>query len=66
MFGFWNDGLWTREVNRFYAWSLPSMVVAVLLGRVANRRLQGRRFYCLIFVGLALLGVALLAEAFRQ
>lgn len=66
MFGFWNAGLWTRNVSRFYMWSLPGVVVAVLLGRIANRRMEGRRFYRFIFAGLFLVGATLMIEAFRR
>lgn len=66
MCGFWDVGLWTRDVSRFYAWSLPGVIVAVLLGRIANRRMESRRYYRFVFVGLALIGAGLLAEALRR
>lgn len=66
MFGLWNAGLWTRDVSRFYVWSLPGLVVAVLLGRIANQRMEGRRFYRVIFAGLLVVGSTLLIEIFRQ
>lgn len=66
MCGLWNAGLWTRDVSRFYEWSLPGVVVAVLLGRIANRRMEGQRFYRVIFAGLLVVGATLLIEVFRQ
>lgn len=66
MFGFWNAGLWTRDVSRFYMWSLPGVVVAVLLGRIANQRMEGRRFYRFVFAGLVVVGATLMIEVFRR
>jgi uncharacterized protein len=62
MFGYWRLGLWTRTVSHYYLWSLPGVVAAVLLGRAANRRLQGPRFYRYVFAGLAVIGAGLLLE----
>ena len=66
LFGYLNAGLWTHTVSRYYLDSLPGVVVAVLLGRAANRRLSGRRFYRLVFGGLALIGIMLLGEALKE
>ncbi len=66
MFGYLKSGLWTHDVSRYYVSSLPGVVVAVLLGRAANHRMQDRRFYRFAFVGLALIGVTLLVEAFEE
>ena len=66
MFGYLNAGLWTHRVSRYYLYSLPGVVVAVLLGRAANRRLSGRRFYRFVFCGLMLIGVVLLGEALKE
>ena len=63
LLGYLNAGLWTRTVSRYYLWSLPGLAVAVLLGRAANRRLAGPRFYRLVWGGLLLIGVVLLLEA---
>ena len=43
MFGFWVAGLWVPEVTRYYLLSLAPAVVAVLIGRAANRRMRTRR-----------------------
>ena len=66
MAGYWSAGLWTGALNRYYLLSLPAVVVAVLLGRVANRRLHLERFHRLVFLGLAVIGATLLVEAARH
>jgi hypothetical protein len=65
MSGYWLAGLWVPAVTRDYLLSLPVMLPAVFLGRVINRRLNGNLFLRLIYVGLAAIGVLLLAEALR-
>ncbi len=66
MLGYLNAGLWTHTVSRYYFHSLPGVMVAVLLGRAVNRRMVDQRFYRFVFVGLALIGVTLLVEAFGK
>ncbi len=51
-------GLWTAEVWRLYALSLPLIALAVVLGRVLNRRIPTDRFTR--FVDLALIGLGVL------
>jgi len=63
MVGYWLAGLWVPAVTRDYLLSLPVMLPAVFLGRAINRRLHGDVFLRLIYVGLAAIGVLLLAEA---
>jgi uncharacterized protein len=66
MTGYWIAGLWTPAVTTDYLLSLPVMLPAVFLGRAINRRLHGDLFLRLIFVGLAAIGVLLMAEAARS
>lgn len=63
MIGFLKAGLWTQTVSQYYLYSLPGVVVAVLLGRAVNRRLRSGRFYRFVFFGLLLIGIMLLVEA---
>ena len=60
LWGYRIAGLWTPTVNRFYLWSLPAVVIAIVVGRVINRRLSHSHFlryvhYCLLMVGVILL-----------
>jgi uncharacterized membrane protein YfcA len=64
--GYWSIGLCTPAVSRFYLLSLPGVVVAVLLGRAANRRLESQRFYRYLFGGLVVIAVCLLLQAFTR
>jgi uncharacterized membrane protein YfcA len=63
MGGYWLSGLWVSSVTRYFLWSLPLAVAAILLGRVLNRRLHAGRFFRLVHVGLLLIGVVLLMQS---
>jgi len=63
MAGYWFGGLWTPTVNRFYAVSLPGVVVAIFLGRAINRRMRSNRFISYVHLGLTAIGVLLLLKA---
>lgn len=55
-------GLLTRAVTRYYLLSLPPALIAILLGRALNYRLQGDSFLKYVYVGLGAIGVLLLAQ----
>jgi hypothetical protein len=63
--GYWLAGLWTPAVSRFYLLSLPSIVVATLLGRAINARMDADRFVRYVYGGLVAIGAILLTEALR-
>ena len=63
MAGYWAAGLWVPAVTRYYLMSLPVVLAATVLGRVLNRRLDGRRFLLYVHVGLVVIGVALLIQS---
>jgi uncharacterized membrane protein YfcA len=63
MAGYWLAGLWVWAVTRYYLLSLPVAVLAIVLGRVINRRLHGPRFVLYVHVGLVAIGTALLVQA---
>jgi uncharacterized membrane protein YfcA len=63
MGGYWLADLWTAEVTHYYLLSLPVILVAVVLGRLINRRMRGQRFLLYIHLGLTLIGVILLLQA---
>jgi uncharacterized membrane protein YfcA len=58
-------GLWTSTVSRFYLFSLAPVVVATLVGRTMNRRMDGSRFRVYIHIVLLIVGSILLVQAFR-
>jgi uncharacterized protein len=66
MSGYLIAGLWTRTVTRYYLISLPVTLVALLLGRVINRRLSGEGFLKYVYSGLLCIGVILFAQAVAQ
>ncbi len=61
--GYWWTGLWVPAVTHYYLLSLPLVLAAVLLGRVANRRLTGSAFRVCVHLGLIAVGAVLLAQS---
>jgi uncharacterized protein len=66
MCGYWLAGLWVPAVTRYYLWSLPIVMAAIILGRVINQRIKGRSFLRFIHIGLLLLGTVLLVQSLTQ
>jgi uncharacterized membrane protein YfcA len=64
MAGYAITGLWTRTVSNYFLLSLPLALMAIFLGRIVHRRLSGSRFLVSVNIGLALIGVLLLKQAF--
>jgi uncharacterized membrane protein YfcA len=50
-------------VTRYYLISLPVVLVAILLGRALNQRLDGKRFIVYVHVGLVVIGGLLLIQS---
>ncbi|HXC97569.1 MAG TPA: sulfite exporter TauE/SafE family protein [Edaphobacter sp.] len=65
MVGYWVAGLWVRPVTHYYLLCLPVLLPAVWLGRAVNHRLHGDAFLKFVYVGLAGIGLILLAESLR-
>jgi uncharacterized membrane protein YfcA len=65
MCGYLVTGLWVPEVSRFYLLSLPLAVIAILLGRIANRRMHVDSFVRYVHVGLIGIGIILLSQTIR-
>jgi uncharacterized protein len=63
MAGYWMLGLWTPEVSRSYLVSLPAVVVAIVLGRLVNRRMSSGKFVYAVHVALIGIGAVLLGQA---
>jgi uncharacterized membrane protein YfcA len=66
MAGYWLAGLWVPAVTHYYLLCLPVLLPAVWLGRVVNHRLHGDAFLRYVYVGLAGIGVVLLAESVHR
>jgi hypothetical protein len=63
MVGYWVAGLWVPAVTRYYLTSLPVVLAATALGRVLNRRMDGRRFLVYVHVRLVVIGGMLLIRS---
>jgi hypothetical protein len=66
MGGYWMAGLWVPAVTHYYLLCLPVLLPAVWLGRVVNHRLHGDAFLKYVYVGLAGIGVVLLAQSIHR
>jgi uncharacterized membrane protein YfcA len=63
MIGYWATGLWTPTVSRYYLLSLPTVLVAIPLGRALNRRLDAQRFLAYVHAALLASGMGLVFQA---
>ena len=63
MIGYWAAGLWTPTVSRYYFLSLPTALLAIVLGRVINRRFDAQRFFVYVHAGLIVSGAGLVLQA---
>lgn len=66
MAGYWFAGLWVPSVTHYYLLSLPVLLPAIWLGRVVNHRMHGDTFLRYVYVGLAGVGVVLLAQSVHR
>lgn len=55
-------GMWTGEVFRFYLYSLPAIVIGVVLGGLVNRKLTHDLFAKFVYGFLAAMGAVLLVR----
>ena len=58
-------GIWTAAATRYFLLSLPAILVATLLGRALNRRIQGHGFFRLVYARLIAIGGTLVVEAIK-
>jgi len=59
-------GLWTGEVGRYLAWTVPLLLVTVPLGRYFNRRIHPEHFQRALFLLLLVLSGLLFWSTLRQ
>jgi uncharacterized membrane protein YfcA len=61
--GYGLTGLWTGDVTLYSLWALPGCLVAMVLGRIANRHMNGQAFLRYVHYGLIGTGILLLGQA---
>lgn len=66
MVGYWWTGLWISEVTRYYLLALVPVLLAICLGRAANRRLNGASFVIYIHFLLIIIGIVLLSQSMTR
>jgi uncharacterized membrane protein YfcA len=64
LLGYAYMGLWDAAITRYLLLSLPGIAAAIVLGRAVNRRLQGQRFFQLVYGSLIAIGGVLLYQSF--
>ena len=57
-------GLWTSTVLRLYAYALPVIVTAVVVGGWVNKRIAADRFHRVIYGFLVVMGIILIVRVF--
>jgi hypothetical protein len=62
MAGYLWNGLWSAELTRYFLLSLPIVIPAIWLGRIANHRLRMDIFFKYVFVGLIAIGLLLVTQ----
>ena len=65
LLGYYLAGLWNATVTHDYLLSLPLVIAAIFIGRWINHRLRGDTFLRIIYVGLILIGLLLIAQSLR-
>lgn len=60
--GYLLAGLWVSELTRLFLLSLPPAILAIFLGRLANRRMHLEKFILAIHLGLMAIGVVLIGQ----
>jgi uncharacterized protein len=63
LIGYWAAGLWTPAVTRYYAMSLPTVLLAIALSRWINRRLDGPAFLGYVHAFLIAVGATLVVQS---
>lgn len=66
MSGYLISGLWTQEVNWFFLYSLPAIIVGILAGRLLNRHVHAKQFSRIVNLGLLVIAVILLLQMRMQ
>jgi uncharacterized membrane protein YfcA len=61
--GYAVSGLWTREVSRLFAASLPAVALGIVAGHAASRSMDRERFTRFLYGGLIFVAAVLLLQA---
>jgi uncharacterized protein len=61
--GYWLAGLLVPSVIRYYLFSIPVLLPAVLIGRMINHRLHGDKFFRYVYVVLLGIGTFLMVKS---
>ncbi len=60
--GYTGLGLWRQPVVGYFVASLPAVAAGIVIARLIASRLDGARFFRLVFAGLVVIGAVLIAQ----
>lgn len=63
LIGYGISGLFTWVLFRYYLWSLPALIPAILFGRFINARMKDDKFFSYSYIVLLGLGILLIANS---
>ncbi len=63
LIGYASVGLWVPAVTHYFMLSLPGILVAIMIGRLLNHRLEGVGFFRFVYAGLIVTGSVLVVQA---
>ena len=63
LLGYAAIGLWRPAITRYFFYSLPGVLAAVLIGRMLNHRMRGDHFLRIAYAGLIVIGSVLIVQA---
>ncbi|WP_285059796.1 sulfite exporter TauE/SafE family protein [Pedobacter ginsengisoli] len=64
--GYWQAGLLDAGVLKYFLWSLPALVPAILAGRFINSRMQNGRFFKYSYLAVLALGTLVILNCIYQ
>jgi uncharacterized membrane protein YfcA len=56
-------GLWNESVTRYFLLSFPAVIMAILIGRTLNQRMESNGVFRFVYMGLIALGGILVIQA---
>ncbi|MGA2296145.1 MAG: sulfite exporter TauE/SafE family protein [FCB group bacterium] len=59
-------GLWTKEVFIYFLWSLPVVIIGIILGNKLNKIIPAEKFNKYIHIILIIIGIVLLVNTFTS
>jgi len=62
LLGYYFSGLWTKDVNILFAYSLPAIVLGILCGNTLAKAMNAERFRLFLYAGLIVVSCVLMVQ----